>query len=225
MKLGIIYVDLQADFCEPSGSLFVFGSNTLAADIEAMEAAIGHENYASIFTLDSHPADHVSFVTNNPGTNLYDEITLPDGVKQVMWPVHCVDGTPGHAIAPPLERFVEAAHKRAGGFFEVKKGTIAAVDSYSGFGSADGVSEITPLLAYLLSKGITHLLILGVAFDYCVAATAKDALKHGFKTCVVRQATRFVAAESTMKEEKLMKEAGVVIADTLDQMKAFLGEL
>jgi len=99
------------------------------------------------------------------------------------------------------------------------------VDSYSGFGSADGVSEITPLLAYLLSKGITHLLILGVAFDYCVAATAKDAVKHGFKTCVVRQATRSVAAESTMKEEKLMNEAGIVIADTLDQMKAFLGEL
>jgi nicotinamidase/pyrazinamidase len=225
MKLGVIYVDLQTDFCEPSGSLFVFGSNTLAADIEAMEAAIGHENYASIFTLDSHPADHVSFVTNNPGTELYKEITLPDGVKQVMWPIHCVDGTPGHAIAPPLETFVQAARRRAGGFFEVKKGTIAAVDSYSGFGSADGVSEITPLLAYLQSKEITHLLVLGVAFDYCVAATAKDAIKHGFKTCVVRQATRSVAAESSIKEENLMKEAGVVIADTLEQMKAFLVHL
>jgi nicotinamidase-related amidase len=87
------------------------------------------------------------------------------------------------------------------------------VDSYSGFGSADGATEITPLDNQLLARGVTHLVICGLAFDYCVSYTARDAARLGYKVCVVRSATRFVDASSALQEEALMLAAGVVIVE------------
>jgi len=213
---ALIIVDVQTDFCDKNGSLYVNDADTVVPDVEALRDALRTcwgDKLWSYFTMDTHPPNHVSFAVNNPGSTLFKDFKLPGGTNQMMWPEHCIVGSPGWQLYPPLTMGV--------GSVMIMKGLKTHVDSYSGFGSVDGVSEMTPLLKSLQAVGITHVVVCGVAFDYCVAATAKDAVKHGFKTCVARQATRGVANDSSAKELALMEQAGVKILDTVQDAVAF----
>jgi nicotinamidase/pyrazinamidase len=95
------------------------------------------------------------------------------------WPVHCVAGTPGAALHHDVDRIADVV---------VSKGSNVDVDAYSGF---DG----TPLAALLRAAGITRVLIGGLATDYCVRATALDALRQGFEVVVLREAIRAVEVQ------------------------------
>ncbi len=107
--------------------------------------------------------------------------------------------------------------------YESSSGTNKNVDSYSGFGSGDFVSEITSLNRYLSSLDIKYVMIGGLAFDYCVSATAKDAARLGYVTIVVRSATRGISAE---REENLMRSAGVIIVeDAEDAVKLLINNM
>ena len=116
-----------------------------------------------------------------------------------MWPVHCVQGTEGakfHARCQPIDTDII-----------VDKGLDPRVDSYSGFGSPP---EVTTLLADLQAKGVTKLYCVGLAYDYCVGATARDGKKNGFQTYLVTDATRSVAAESAETMDKCLEDVGVI---------------
>ena len=212
-KTALIIVDPQNDFALPTGSLYVPNAEEAIEGIKNLRlgryfdsSAVFTHIVATYVTQDWHPTDHVSFHSNNPGTELFQTIILPDGTEQKMWPTHCVQGSEGAEFIPGIVRE---------GDIIIRKGCNKNVDSYSGFGSEDRVQEITPLLDSLREKKITHVIVVGLAFDYCVSYTAKDAVKNGFKTCVVRAASRGVSTESCLKEEAHMRDAGVKFDDEI----------
>ena len=206
---ALIIVDPQYDFGNPAGALYVPKGEELVKVINDLRLSLRPKDI--VITQDYHPQDHVSFVTNNPGTKVFSQITLPDGTMQTMWPPHCVQGSSGAEFLPGL--YVMPTD------FIVRKGMNKTVDSYSAFGSPDGVKENTQLDKELKKWGIKNVVVCGLAFDYCVSYTARDAAKFGYNVCVVRSACRGISPSTCADEELLMKAAGVKIVDNVDQVK------
>jgi nicotinamidase/pyrazinamidase len=203
MNCALIIVDPQNDFC-PGGALAVAGGDAVMPVINELRKKLNPAIVA--VTQDWHPADHTSFADNNPGETMFKQRS--DG--QMMWPRHCVQGTRGAEFHPALQL-------RGTDHF-IQKGTQPAVDSYSGFGSepsAGGTrAERTQLETILRSKLNGKVIyIVGLAFDYCVAATAKDAAAAGYTAVVIRSATRPVSAETAVTAEAEMRAAGVIILE------------
>lgn len=197
---GVIVVDVQADFTElKAGSMAVPG--TEVQYVSAVETATrrfldqGHFVY---YTQDWHPADHISFFTNNPGTEPMQVIEI-EGRPQVMWPPHCVQDTPGAEILITAEGPIKT----------IRKGMNVKFDSYSGF-SDDGGAE-TGLDDILQKDGIKRLFIYGLATDYCVKATVLDALKAGYQVELILDLCRGVSQQTTEGAIKEMKESGVIV--------------
>jgi nicotinamidase/pyrazinamidase len=201
-------IDLQKDFGLETGKLYVPGGEKIVGESNVLRRGLSDLGVVNFYkTKDWHPHDHMSFFTNNPGTNCFDTISLPDGSKQVMWPPHCVQESDGAELLPGL---IVGEHDKV-----IYKGTKQGVDSYSGFASNDGVSEITELETMLRKDKITHLLIDGLAFEYCVGFTALDAAKRGFNVCVVRSATKGINAADCAAMEERMKAAGIVVVENV----------
>ena len=215
---ALIQVDPQVDFGTVDGALYVPRGEEVVVELNALRSALQNAGRlrAVINTQDCHPPDHVSFQVNNPGSELFKEHELPGGSKQMMWPVHCQVGTPGYEFLPGLVREVND--------IVVPKGTKREVDSYSGFGSEDCVCEITHLNLHLKGRGIKYVVIGGLAFDYCVSYTARDAARLGYNVIVVRSATRGISPESCEREEGLMRAAGVIVVEDVAEAMGFLAK-
>jgi nicotinamidase/pyrazinamidase len=211
MPTALIIVDDQEDFANKKGALYVSGGEEVATVINKLRNALNAD--LVVLTQDYHTKDSVSFASNHPGAAVHDTVTLEDGTQQHLWPNHCVQGTEGAAFVKDLVILQTD--------IIIPKGQNKNVDSYSGFGSADGKQEVTLLLSLLKERGITHVIVTGLAYDYCVAYTVKDACKHGFATCVVKNACRSVSAESAAKEEELMIAAGAKIVEDMSGALAF----
>lgn len=200
MPTALIIVDVQPDFCA-GGALAVADGDAVVPVINRLRDTLKPD--LVVLTQDWHPANHTSFADNNPGATLF----APRADGQMMWPRHCVQGTAGAGFHSGLVVLPTDT--------VIQKGLNAGVDSYSGFGSQprrDGSrAEQTALGRMLITAGITDVVVVGLAFDYCVAATAKDAAALGFRTTVVRDATRAVAAASAALAEAEMIAAGVTI--------------
>ena len=174
---ALIVVDVQSDFLPggalavPEGDLVVPVINTLMPTYELV-----------IATQDWHPANHSSFAANHPGKRVGDVIDL-HGLRQILWPVHCVQGRPGADFAPGLD-VVQFAQV-------FQKGVDPKVDSYSGFFD-NGHRRDTGLRAYLAERGVMAVDVVGLATDYCVKATAIDAREAGFAVRVLLQGCRGV---------------------------------
>jgi nicotinamidase/pyrazinamidase len=196
---GVIVVDVQADFTElKSGSLAVPGTDAqYVSDVETATRRYLDQGHFVYFTQDWHPADHVSFFTNNPGTEPLQVIEI-EGRPQVMWPPHCVQDTSGAEILIAAEGAIKT----------VRKGMNAKFDSYSGF--ADDGGSKTELDDFLLKDGIKRLFIYGLATDYCVKATVLDARKAGYQVELILDLCRGVSPETTESAIKEMKENGVI---------------
>ena len=174
---ALIIVDVQNDFC-PGGALAVPGGDGIIPAINRFQA----EFELVVATQDWHPANHGSFAANHPGRQPGDEIEL-GGLRQTLWPVHCVQDTPGAELHPALDRGPIAAVFR--------KGLDPTVDSYSGFFD-NGRRQATGLEDFLRQRGADELFICGLATDYCVKYTALDAVALGFRTRLVAAACRGV---------------------------------
>jgi len=202
---AVIVIDLQADFTElKSGSLAVPGTDSQY--IEAVENATRHlmeQGLPVYFTQDWHPADHVSFFTNNLGTEPLQVIEI-DGRPQVMWPPHCVQDTPGAENLITVE----------GSTKTVRKGMDSKFDSYSGF--ADDGGRQTEMDSILKKDGIKNLVIYGLATDYCVKATAMDAVAAGYTVTVIEGLSKGVAPETTAQALEDMKAKGITIKAGLE---------
>jgi len=197
---GVIVVDVQADFTElKSGSLAVPGSD--AQYIRAVQRSTERflqQGLRVYFTQDWHPADHVSFFTNHPGTEPL-QVKEIDGRPQVMWPPHCVQDTPGAMILITAEGPAQT----------VRKGIDPKYDSYSGF--ADDGGHKTDLDDLLQKDGIKKVIVYGLATDYCVKATALDALSAGYKVDLIMDLCRGVSPDTTAAAIEEMKAEGVTI--------------
>jgi len=197
MSKALILVDVQNDF-SPSGALPVAEGDAIVPVINRL---IPHFEYV-IATKDWHPAGHASFASTND-KQVGDVISL-NGVSQVMWPDHCVQESNGAEFIPGLD--VNAITH------VVYKGTNPEIDSYSGFFDNQRL-QATGLADYLAEKGITEVVLVGLATDYCVKFTALDAVSLGLKTTVIKDACRGVNMNEgdVDKAWQEMQQAGCLI--------------
>jgi nicotinamidase/pyrazinamidase len=198
---GVIVVDVQADFTElKSGALAVPGTDAqYIDDVAKATRKYQDQGLPVYFTLDWHPPDHVSFYTNNPGTEPFQEIEIKKGRKQIMWPPHCVQNSAGSEILIPIE-------EPAG---TVQTGANPKFDSYSGF--VDDGGHKTDLDRLLRRDGIKKLIIYGLATDYCVKYTVLDALKFGYQVELREDLCRGLSPETTESALGEMKAQGATI--------------
>jgi nicotinamidase/pyrazinamidase len=153
-----------------------------------------------VLTQDWHPQDHVSFAANHDGRKPFETMTLPYG-EQVLWPVHCVQGTAGAEFHDGLD----VPHAR----LVIRKGYRRHVDSYSAFMEADRQS-MTGLAGYLRELGVKRVWCCGLATDYCVAWSALDARAAGFEVVVVEDACRAIDLDgSLVRALRQLDEGGV----------------
>lgn len=200
---ALILVDLQNDFM-PHGSLPVPDGDAVVEIANALQQKFD----LVVATQDWHPPNHGSFASNHHGRAPGDVIEL-DGLEQVLWPDHCVQGSPGAAFVAPLDQTSIAKVFR--------KGTDPTIDSYSGFFD-NGHRKSTGLADYLREEGVDTVFVAGVATDYCVKFTVLDARECGFETYLVRDACRGVNLRPTDCDEAIaaMREAGAHIVDSCD---------
>lgn len=192
---ALLVVDAQNGFM-PGGGLPVADGHAIVPVINRLA-----QRFANVvLTQDWHPADHVSFAANHPGRQPFDSITLPYG-EQVLWPVHCVQGTPDAALHADLQ----VKHAQ----LIVRKGFRRDIDSYSAFVEADRRTS-TGLAAWLQARGIRQLWLCGLATDYCVAWSALDARAAGFTVAVVEDACRAIDLNGSLAHAwQQMTAAGV----------------
>lgn len=196
---ALIIVDMQIDFCnQKSGALYVPGAEKLPNIIANI---VERGNYHTVVaTQDWHPKDHMSFASNNRDAKEFDVVQFPYG-DQCLWPDHCVQGTLGAAF------FSESLRTDV----IIRKGQNRFVDSYSGFRENDKVTW-TGLGGYLSDRGVTHVDVVGVAFDYCVTFTACDATYRGFETRILREATAAINQNGSLEDaEKRLMTCGVKV--------------
>jgi nicotinamidase/pyrazinamidase len=198
---ALILVDIQNDFL-PGGALAVPDGDAIIPIANKIQPAF----HVVVATQDWHPPNHLSFAVNHPGKKPFDQVDL-DGLPQTLWPVHCVQGTPGAALARSL------AHDRIACVFQ--KGTEPRIDSYSGFFD-NGHRKSTGMGEWLGSRQITEVFVCGLATDYCVKFTALDALNCGFKTSLVTDATRAVNLHPDDGEKTIeaLRAAGVSLTNS-----------
>ena len=195
---ALIVVDIQNDFL-PGGALAVDGGDQIISIVNQLMKKFD----IVVATQDWHPVGHGSFASTYNGKKPGDQIAL-NGLDQILWPDHCVQGTSGTDFHPTLA-------VRAKNF---PKGIRKNADSYSGFFDDDGTP--TGLDNYLRDNGVSQVFVCGLATDYCVKCTALDAAKEGFACVVVLDACRGVAEESTESAIAEMRAAGIGFCQTGD---------
>ena len=179
----LIVVDVQNDFC-PGGALAVPRGGEVVPIVNRLAARFRNV----VLTQDWHPPGHFSFASSHPGKKPYETIAAPYG-PQVLWPDHCVQGTPGAAFHPALQ-IPHAA-------LMLRKGMDRAIDSYSAFYENDRKTP-TGLLGYLRERGLTRVFLAGLAFDFCVRYSAEDARREGFAVFVVEDACRGIDVDGSV---------------------------
>ena len=187
-RTALLVVDVQNDFADPAGSLYVGGGEHIidVVNREIERATAG--GAIVVYTQDWHPEATPHFEKDGG-----------------IWPVHCVAGTWGAELHPDLR--VEGAR--------VMKGT-GGEDGYSGFTVQDprsGERHQTELERFLREAGADGVVIVGLATDYCVKATALDAVAMGFRTVVLGDDIRAVDLSAGDGEQAIdeMRRAGVQV--------------
>ena len=185
LNSALIVVDVQNGFC-PGGNLAVADADQIIPCINAL----GRVFQNIVITQDWHPATHVSFAANHAGKQDYEQIQLSYG-EQVLWPVHCVQGTLDAELHPDLD--LPTAQ------LLIRKGFHEQIDSYSAFMEADRKTT-TGLAAYLKAREIDTVYIVGIATDFCVAWTAMDACQLDFQTYVIEDATKAIDLNGSLEQ-------------------------
>ncbi|REF28094.1 nicotinamidase/pyrazinamidase [Xenorhabdus cabanillasii] len=195
MKTALLLIDLQNDFCT-GGTLAVKESEeVIEIANKAIELCQQH-NISVIATQDWHPSNHMSFAINSGQP--VGELGELNGIPQIWWPVHCVQGQSGADFHPALN---QSAIQEI-----FRKGENSQIDSYSAFFDNDR-KNATRLHSWLSEQHINRLLILGIATDYCVKFTVLDALEHGYETYLVVEGCRGVNIQADDSQQAIEEMA------------------
>jgi nicotinamidase/pyrazinamidase len=190
-RTALVVVDLQNDFADPAGGLSVAGGDGIVPLVNAHVREATEAGALVVATQDWHPPSTPHFAKDGG-----------------IWPVHCVGDTWGAELHPAFELPADAPR--------VRKGTNGE-DGYSGFTMRDpesGDEMPTELESLLRERGIERVVVCGLATDYCVVATALDAVRLGFDTSLLTDAVAAVNLEPGDGEDALdrMREAGVALS-------------
>ena len=185
---ALVVVDLQNDFADPAGGLSVRGGEAIVPIVNREVTAAREAGALVVATQDWHPETTPHFAKDGG-----------------IWPVHCVGGTWGAELHPLLELPDDAGRVRKGSNGE---------DGYSGFTMRDpttGTEIPTELDATLRERGVTRVVVVGLATDYCVKATALDAARLGYRTVLLRDAVAAVDLQPGDGERALdeLRAAGI----------------
>lgn len=202
MKSALIVIDVQNDFC-PGGALAVPEGDDV---IPVANAWMQREEIDLVVaSQDWHPPNHLSFAAMHEGRSPGEIVEL-EGLEQVLWPVHCVQGSQGARFAAGLsiERFDAV----------FQKGVDRRIDSYSAFFD-NGHRRSTGLSAFLRDQEVERCVFVGLALDYCVKYSALDARREGFAADVVAAGTRAVNLQPGDGERAFeeLRAAGVRIIE------------
>jgi nicotinamidase/pyrazinamidase len=187
MKKVLIVVDVQRDFCE-GGALAANDTRSLLNPLQKYIEAVRQREDLVVFSQDWHPVNHKSFKQNGG-----------------PWPVHCVAGSRGAELMPPL--------KPISSDVIIHKGVSCDADGYSAF-AATGLSK------RLDSLGIQSLAVCGIATEYCVRATALDAAKAKYQVTLLRDLVRAVNNSDALIALDKITDAGVKLLDARDWLKS-----
>jgi nicotinamidase/pyrazinamidase len=179
----LLVIDVQNDFC-PGGSLAVPHGDEVVPVINRLAARFS----CVVLTQDWHPRGHRSFASAHAGREPYDTVQLSYG-PQVLWPDHCVQGTPGAELRADLR----VPHAQ----LVLRKGCDPGIDSYSAFRENDRQTP-TGLAGYLRERGLQRIFIAGLAFDFCARYSCEDARREGFETLVIEDACRGIDLDGSM---------------------------
>lgn len=185
-KTALIVVDVQRDFCE-GGALAAADTLSLLKPLQECIEAARRAHAVIVYTKDWHPADHSSFrSTGGP------------------WPEHCVAGSPGAELMPPLHPGTDE--------IVIHTGVRPEDAGYSGF-------ELTGLEDRLQKLQVERVGVSGIATEYCVRATALDALRHGFQVTALTDLIRAIQFGQTPKVLEELKNAGAKTATAAEWLK------
>lgn len=194
-RSALVVVDVQNDFL-PGGALAVAEGDAVVPVANRLLPLFP----VRVITQDWHPADHASFASRHPGRAPFETVDFPYG-PQILWPDHCVAGTPGAAFHPDLD--VDSAH------LVIRKGHHRDIDSYSTFYENDRTTP-TGLAGYLREREVDHVVLVGLATDFCVHWSAVDARTLGFAATVVEDGCRAIDLDGSLERAKgRMAAAGV----------------
>jgi nicotinamidase/pyrazinamidase len=194
-KSALIVVDVQNCFVT-GGTLPVKDGEQVVPVINRIAPAFPNV----VLTQDWHTPGHASFASTHPGKKPFETTKLSYGM-QVLWPDHCVQGSADAALHKDLS--LPTAQ------LVIRKGFRKGTDSYSAFVEADGKTT-TGLAGYLKARGIDEVYVCGLATDFCVAWTALDARKAGFKASVIEDACRGIDLNGSLAAAwAQMAKAGV----------------
>ncbi|HET6926582.1 MAG TPA: bifunctional nicotinamidase/pyrazinamidase [Hyphomicrobiaceae bacterium] len=179
----LVVVDLQNDFC-PGGKLAVPQGDEIASIVNRLGERFRHV----VLSQDWHPALHKSFASAHPGRQPFETVSFAYG-PQVLWPDHCVQGTPGAQFSDALDM----PHAE----LVLRKGYRREIDSYSVFYENDHTTP-TGLAGYLRERGFKRVFLVGLALDVCVRYSAEDAHRCGLEAVVIEEACRGIDVGGSM---------------------------
>ena len=207
----LLLVDLQNDFL-PGGALAVPHGDAV---IPVANRLMPYFDLV-VATRDWHPPDHVSFARNHPGCRPGDVIDV-DGLPQVLWPVHCVPGTAGAEISDALDRDAIDHY--------IRKGTNPRIDSYSTFFD-NAHRQSTGLDDYLNAHGVSDIYLMGLATDYCVLYSVRDARMLGYAVTVIPDGCRGIDLHpgDVASAYAEMREIGAVLTASEELVRQFGGQ-
>jgi len=206
---ALLLIDIQNGFC-PGGNLAVADGDKIVPIANALIENGGYD--LIVASQDWHPANHGSFASQHPGKQPFEMGEL-SGKPQVMWPDHCVQGSPDAEFHPDL-------NNQAFDYIQ-QKGENPAVDSYSAFRDNDQ-SATTGLADYLSRQGVTVLDICGLATDYCVSFSALDArdMLPDVKVRFIEDASRGIDPEGIKAAIAAMRARGIAVVNSSGLLKA-----
>ena len=166
----LVVIDVQKDFCS-GGALPVKNADAVVAPINKLMKVFD----SVVISQDWHPIGHKSFCTSHEDKEPFETTQMPYG-EQILWPEHCIAGTPGSEFHPELNTSKAKAI--------IRKGTNVEIDSYSTFFENDRKTP-TGMAGYLRQNGFKRLFLSGIATEYCVGFSAIDGIEESFRRSVI----------------------------------------
>eukprot|EP00004_Rigifila_ramosa_P010008 TRINITY_DN2179_c0_g1_i5.p1 TRINITY_DN2179_c0_g1~~TRINITY_DN2179_c0_g1_i5.p1 ORF type:complete len:2300 (+),score=531.60 TRINITY_DN2179_c0_g1_i5:376-6900(+) len=207
VRIALLGVDIQRDFF-PEGALPIEGAGSVVDAVNSLRSSSPALFDVVMFARDSHPAQHVSFASSHLNKQQFDTVSVDgSGYEQLLWPDHCVQGTPGAELHDSLVM--------DGTELALLKGTSVDTDCYSAFCDNRGLHQTTAAQS-LRDRSISAVFVCGLVAEHSVANSAVDALRAGFRVYIIADACRGLSAEATAAAIGRAEQSGVRLVNLAD---------